>query len=95
MRNYLKCGVFVLVLVIPLSPAIYDANIILGGHSWGGGMSLAYAAGDKSVQRIFSVAGTDHGTFIRKYLASKDYAEMIDTILASALPGEILVSSAS
>ncbi len=62
---------------------INTTDIILGGHSWGGGMSLAYAAGDTSVNRIFSVAGTDHGILIRKYLANKEYAEMLNSILAS------------
>jgi pimeloyl-ACP methyl ester carboxylesterase len=62
---------------------IDTTNIILGGHSWGGGMSLAYAARDTSVNRIFSVAGTDHGIIIRKYLANEEYAEMLNRILAS------------
>ena len=70
---------------------INTTNIILGGHSWGGGMSLAYAARDKSVNRIFSVAGTDHGIFIRKYLANKDFAEMINEILASTAAPEGLI----
>jgi pimeloyl-ACP methyl ester carboxylesterase len=62
---------------------INTTEIILGGHSWGGGMSLAYAAKDTSVNRIFSIAGTDHGIIIRKYIASEEYAEMLDKILAS------------
>ena len=62
---------------------INSTNIILGGHSWGGGMCLAYAARDTSVRRVFSVAGTDHGIFIRKYLADEKFAEMVKEILSS------------
>ena len=31
------------------------------------GMALAYASRDSSVSAVFSIAGTDHGQFIRKY----------------------------
>ena len=62
---------------------INSTNIILGGHSWGGGMCLAYASQDTMVKRIFSVAGTDHGIFIRKYLSDEKFAGRIDKLLAS------------
>ena len=62
---------------------INATDIILGGHSWGGGMSLAYAARDTSINRIFSVAGTDHGILIRQYLANEEYANMLNEILTS------------
>ena len=64
-------------------PDINSSNIIMGGHSWGGGMSLAYAAQDTAVRRIFSVAGTDHGIIIRKYLEDPQYAKMLDQSLAT------------
>ena len=67
---------------------INSTNIILGGHSWGGGMCLAYAAQDTKVRRIFSVAGTDHGIFIRKYLSDEKYAGWIDKLLASSAAPE-------
>jgi pimeloyl-ACP methyl ester carboxylesterase len=62
------------------SPAV---TVLLGGHSWGGGMALAYAARDASIRTVFSIAGTDHGTFIRKYLSEPGYAAMIDPMLES------------
>lgn len=46
-------------------------------------MALAYAARDPSVTRIFSVAGTDHGQFIRQYESDPEFATMVDGILAS------------
>jgi pimeloyl-ACP methyl ester carboxylesterase len=63
---------------------IESASVILGGHSWGGGMSLAYAALDTTIRRVFSVAGTDHGILIRKYLSDEKYAGWIDRLLASS-----------
>lgn len=64
-----------------------SSEVVLGGHSWGGGMALAYAARDPSVRRVFSVAGTDHGLFIRQYQADPAYAAAIHEILtASAAP---------
>ena len=62
---------------------IISTNIILGGHSWGGGMSLAYSARDASIIKIFSIAGTDHGILIRKYISERNFAELIDRGLSS------------
>ncbi len=66
-------------------------EVVLGGHSFGGGMVLAYAAQDPSVREIISVAGTDHGQLIRQYLSDPDFAAMLEPILAStaAPEGEI------
>jgi dienelactone hydrolase len=64
-----------------------NSNIVLGGHSWGGGMSLAYGARDATVRRVFSVAGTDHGLFIREYESDPDYAAALHEVLdASSAP---------
>ena len=60
------------------------SRIVLGGHSWGGGMSLAYAARDSSVHRVFSVAGTDHGQFIRRYESDPEYAAALHRVLESS-----------
>lgn len=60
------------------------SNLVLGGHSWGGGISLAYAATDPSVRRVFSVAGTDHGQFIRQYESDLDFAAAVHEILAAS-----------
>lgn len=65
-----------------------STNVILGGHSWGGGISLAYAAQDTTVSRIFSVAGTDHGIIIRMYQSDDTLAGIIDRILASTVAPE-------
>jgi pimeloyl-ACP methyl ester carboxylesterase len=57
-------------------------RLVLGGHSWGGGMSLAYAAIDSGVKRVFSISGTDHGQFIRHYQQDEQFSKMIDKALA-------------
>lgn len=66
-------------------------EVALGGHSFGGGMVLAYAAQDPSVRQIISVAGTDHGQLIRQYLSDPDFAAILEPILEStaAPEGEI------
>lgn len=63
------------------------SKVVLGGHSWGGGMALAYAARDSSVRRVFSIAGTDHGQFIRQYESDPAYAATLHRLLTeSAAP---------
>lgn len=62
---------------------IDTANIILGGHSFGGGMAMAYAATDSSVRRLISIAGTDHGEIIREYERNDSYASMLREMLRS------------
>lgn len=64
------------------------STIVLGGHSWGGGVALAYAARDTSVHRVFSVAGTDHGQFIRQYGSESAFAAVVDRALASSAAPE-------
>jgi pimeloyl-ACP methyl ester carboxylesterase len=56
-------------------------NIILGGHSFGGGMALAYAAGDPTIRRLISFAGTDHGELARKYESDESFASMLREII--------------
>lgn len=58
-------------------------EVILGGHSFGGGMALAYAAQSRSVGKIFSIAGTDHGQLIRQYQKEPAFASMLDLMLMS------------
>lgn len=62
---------------------IDTARVALGGHSFGGGMAMAYAAGDPSVRRVISVAGNDHGEFIREYQRNPAFAEAIRGALSS------------
>ncbi|MCJ7736841.1 MAG: S9 family peptidase [Anaerolineae bacterium] len=57
---------------------IDTGRLILGGYSYGGGMALAYAASHPEINRIVSIAGTDHGEFAREYIRNSTFAEMID-----------------
>lgn len=59
---------------------IDTGKLVLGGYSYGGGMALAYAANHPEIQRIFSIAGTDHGEFAREYNRNPAFAEMIDAM---------------
>jgi dienelactone hydrolase len=67
---------------------IDTTNIFLGGYSWGGGMSLAYAATNPQAQRLISIAGNDHGEFIREFQRNEPYAEMIMDMLRSTIAPE-------
>lgn len=58
-------------------------RIALGGHSYGGGMALAYAARDPSVRRVISIAGTDHAEFVREIQRNAVFAEDIRRELQS------------
>jgi dienelactone hydrolase len=67
---------------------IDTTNIFLGGYSWGGGMSLAYAATNPQAQRLISIAGNDHGEFIREFQRNEQMAEMIRDMLRSTTAPE-------
>jgi len=54
------------------------SRIFLGGHSFGGGMALTYAANHPEITKVFSIAGNDHGEFAREYRRNAAMAEMID-----------------
>ena len=63
------------------------AAVILGGHSFGGGTTMAYAACDPRVRAVVSIGGTDHGELIRQYQRNPSVAEMVNQILhASRAP---------
>jgi hypothetical protein len=47
-------------------------------------MSLAYAARDEEVRSVFSISGTDHAQFIRRYQSDPAFAEMVDGLLESS-----------
>ena len=55
-------------------------HLILGGWSYGGGMALTYAANHPEVTAVFSIAGTDHGEFMREYVRDVNYRRMVDQI---------------
>ena len=51
------------------------SKLILGGHSYGGCMGLAYAASRPGIKRIFSVAGGDAGERLKECQRNPSYAE--------------------
>lgn len=57
---------------------IDTAQIILGGYSYGGGMALTYAANHPEIREVFSIAGNDHGAFMREYNRNPEMKKMID-----------------
>lgn len=59
---------------------IDSTKLVLGGYSFGGGMALTYAASHPEVQRVFSIAGTDHGEFAREYRRNKAMASQVDSM---------------
>lgn len=54
--------------------------IILGGYSLGGGMAFTYAANHPYVKDVFSIAGNDHGEFIRNYQRDEELKKKIDPL---------------
>lgn len=61
---------------------IDTTRIIIGGHSFGGGISLIYAANHPRIKRVISIAGTDHATLTRKYQQEEKFRQMLDSQLA-------------
>jgi len=57
---------------------IDTSSIVLCGYSFGGGMSLTFAANHPEVSRIISIAGTDHGEFVREYLGNESMAKILN-----------------
>ena len=68
--------------------AVDTTRLVLGGHSYGGGMAMAYAARDSSVRRVISIAGNDHGEFTREMKRNAAFAEGIRRMLLSTLAPE-------
>jgi len=60
------------------------ARLALGGHSFGGGVAMAYAARDSSVRRVISLAGADHGEYARMVRRDGNYATALRERLAGA-----------
>ncbi len=56
------------------------SRLVLGGWSYGGGMALTYAARQPEVTAAFSLAGTDHGEFMREYIRDASYRSLVDGI---------------
>jgi len=57
---------------------IDTTRIQLGGLSYGGGMALTYAADHPEINSVFSIAGTDHGEFIREYMNNQNMRQWFD-----------------
>ena len=51
------------------------ARLSLGGHSFGGGISMAYAARDPTVRRVVSIAGPDFAELGREIQRNAAFAE--------------------
>ena len=62
---------------------IDTSQIILGGYCFGGGMAWTYAARHPEVQRIFTIAGNDHGAFVRAYMHNAQARTAIDKMFDS------------
>jgi pimeloyl-ACP methyl ester carboxylesterase len=52
-------------------------RLVLGGYSFGGGMAMAYAAQDPSVQRVVAIACPDLGEVGRQLQQNPAFAEAI------------------
>ena len=57
-------------------------RIYLCGYSYGGGMALTYAANHPEITAVVSIAGTDHGEFIREYTHNPDMQRWFDNWIA-------------
>jgi uncharacterized protein len=54
------------------------AHIYLGGWCYGGGMALAYAVRHPEITAVFSIAGNDHGEFLRRYSQNPEMKSLVD-----------------
>jgi fermentation-respiration switch protein FrsA (DUF1100 family) len=61
---------------------IDTTSIHLGGLSYGGGMALTYAADHPEINSVFSIAGTDHGEFLREYMNNPNMQQWFDKWIA-------------
>ncbi|MFH1681148.1 MAG: alpha/beta fold hydrolase [Candidatus Eisenbacteria bacterium] len=64
--------------------SVDTTKIVLGGYSFGGGMAMACAATEPGVRRVISIAGNDHGVFVRKVQGDPQYDEAIRQMLTGA-----------
>jgi dienelactone hydrolase len=58
------------------------SKIIMGGHSFGGAISMTYAANNPQIKYVFSVGAPDHAQLAREYLNDPEIAEMFDASFA-------------
>lgn len=58
-----------------------DTNkVYLSGYSYGGGMAFTYAAQHPEIKKIISIAGNDHGAFMKEYIRNIELKGTIDNI---------------
>jgi dipeptidyl aminopeptidase/acylaminoacyl peptidase len=58
-------------------------KIIMGGHSFGGAISMTYAANNPQIKYVFGVGFPDHAQLSREYLNDPEMAEMFDASFSS------------
>jgi dienelactone hydrolase len=61
---------------------IDTSKIIMGGYSFGGAMSMTYAANNPQIKYVFSVGAPDHAQLAREYKNNPQLAEMLDASFA-------------
>jgi dipeptidyl aminopeptidase/acylaminoacyl peptidase len=61
---------------------IDTSKIIMGGHSFGGAMSMVYAASNPEIKSVFSVGAPDHSQLASEYINNPQLAEMLDASFA-------------
>ncbi len=64
---------------------IEPSRLALGGHSFGGGMSMAYAAQDASIRQVVSIAGPDLGELARQIQTNATFARRFRSGMMSSL----------
>jgi len=70
---------------------IDTTRIILGGYSYGGGMAMTYAANHIEIREVFSIAGNDHGAFMKEYKRNPEMQKEINKMFEElkAQPGTV------
>ena len=57
-------------------------RIVLAGNSFGGGVSMVYAAADPSITHVVSIVGADHGVLARRIRDEAGYAARLQETLS-------------
>jgi dienelactone hydrolase len=57
---------------------IDTSAIFLGGWCFGGSMALPYASVHPEITAVFSIAGNDHGEWMREYVRNPDMKKTVD-----------------
>jgi len=57
---------------------IDTTSIIIGGHSYGGGLAMTYAINHPEIKQVLSISGNDWGENFEEYVRNPDYKVRID-----------------